>query len=392
MMRNYARTFSTLIVFLLAIPGCVPTTWLPDSSGFIYVKVKGPSAEKLAVGQLVHFDIKKNSSQVIVDDIGSLTFWPAISPDGKRVAIARYTMAPDRETTCRVVIYDLAGKKLRETKDFPWCPHGEEKATMVFWSPKDDILVLTDMTRTAFYKLNAENPKVMENSRPILYGGTPIRPDGKGCLMQLDVAEGRQPRVALVDWEGNESKIDLSAYEVQKPEARAFGPEFDTATAVLVAGLLLPSGWDGNSAWAGPKRLKSTMQVDTARKSLFLTGGFAGLPVEVKNISETDGLRSFDLNAETSINIVPNPDPARSNRMDFVQSNSRVVAVNHKTGEEKILVEKVPPELCMFLPSPDAKYIVLCFDYGLRPSSEPPQTLVFNNEAKLVCKIVTEEK
>src|SRR5262245_22533350 len=70
-----------VIVALAAVAsGCVNGVgWLPDSSGFVYATDRQ---------QLVLFDLKTKSSEVLVANTGTNTYWPAVSPDGKRIAVA----------------------------------------------------------------------------------------------------------------------------------------------------------------------------------------------------------------------------------------------------------------------------------------------------------------
>ena len=65
----------SFIFLALCLTGCVPTTWLPDSSGFIYVKpIKGKTPLDPVSGQLVHFDLQKKTARVIVEEIANLRY------------------------------------------------------------------------------------------------------------------------------------------------------------------------------------------------------------------------------------------------------------------------------------------------------------------------------
>src|SRR6185369_4601893 len=96
MLPTHRKLRSLLAMFFAAIgalvlPGCVPTTWLPDSSGFLYVKpVAAKKAGDPPSGQLLHYDLKTKNTRVVVNDIGAGTMWPAVSGDGKRVAIYKF--------------------------------------------------------------------------------------------------------------------------------------------------------------------------------------------------------------------------------------------------------------------------------------------------------------
>ena len=149
-----------LIALTVALPGCIPTTWLPDSSGFIYVKPiksKEPNARATG-GQLIHFDVQKKAGQVLVADIGPGTNWPAVSPDGKRIAVARFKGEVGKATTVQIVLYDFQGKLLEESKGSIWAPAEPKNFVLtsnarLFWSPKNDMLVVADNNTTGIYDL-----------------------------------------------------------------------------------------------------------------------------------------------------------------------------------------------------------------------------------------------
>lgn len=152
--RNRLRCQSSLLAVValvaLGLPACVPTTWLPDSSGFVYINpVKGKNHGDRPTAQLVHFDINKKESRVVVADLGVDGGWPAVSPDGKQIAIARIEGQPQEARTVQIVIYDFDGKKVKESEALPWTakpedkkgPTASDKVPLVFWSPRNDMLV-----------------------------------------------------------------------------------------------------------------------------------------------------------------------------------------------------------------------------------------------------------
>jgi hypothetical protein len=72
--------------------GCVNGVgWLPNASGFVYPTNKC---------QLVLFDLKTKAAKVLVADTGTNTYWPAVSPNGKRIAVAGLRVVV--ESTLRV--------------------------------------------------------------------------------------------------------------------------------------------------------------------------------------------------------------------------------------------------------------------------------------------------
>jgi hypothetical protein len=124
---RFAPVLTLVSLAVLFLPGCVPVTWLPDSSGFVYVhRVKAKNPDDPWMGRLVHFDLKKNAPRIVVNDIGPDTFWPAVSPDGKRIATARFKGEPNGPKTVQIVVWDFDGKQIQQSKGFPWSPKVEE--------------------------------------------------------------------------------------------------------------------------------------------------------------------------------------------------------------------------------------------------------------------------
>jgi hypothetical protein len=158
---------ATLSLAAMSMTGCVPTTWLADSSGFIYVKpitVAGESSR-----QLLHYDLQKKTSRVIVEDVGKATMWPALSPDGKRIAVARLNGGPKEAKAIQIVLYDFQGKELHISKAEPWSLAPKDGAilpidlsvVMLFWSPKHDMLVVTDGNVSGIYDVKKDSLKVL---------------------------------------------------------------------------------------------------------------------------------------------------------------------------------------------------------------------------------------
>src|SRR5262249_41593719 len=96
------RTFGAIILALLLVTctGCVEgITWLPDSSGFVYTEEDGQ--------RLMHFDLAKGTARTLVADTKCETLWPAVSPDGKRIALAQVLQENNKPETLQVFIYGL---------------------------------------------------------------------------------------------------------------------------------------------------------------------------------------------------------------------------------------------------------------------------------------------
>ena len=368
--RPMAVALTALAVTSLA--GCVPTVWLPDSSGFIYVKAIKIAGEPS--GQLLHYDLQKKTSRVIVQDIGKATVWPALSPDGKRIAVGRMGGGPKQAKTMQIVLYDIQGKQLKMSPVFSWSPPpkdiGFDAPVMLFWSPKDDRLVLTDGNVSGLYDVKKDSLKVFDKSMPVIHGGSPIRPDGKGCLLLL--GEDKNQRLVLMDWEGTEQKIDVEAIgKVFKDNS----PDKNPVSGVAVAALLLPSWWDGTSAWVGFKRDKMTYNIDTVKNRVDFTESLEALVKSKKQIFQ-DMPVSFDFAGDVSVKV--------SQFKDGQRSFSKVALVNHKTKKETMLLDK-GPQMSLFLPSPDGNYLSLCLT-DFQPGEED-LILVISQKGEVVSKL-----
>src|SRR5262245_299998 len=135
------RLRSLILLSAITLAGCLPGgTWLPDSSGFVFTA--GHNYE-----QLVFFDSRTGKTSVLVKDIGAPTFWPAGSPDGKQIAVARKRVKGET-ATLQLVFYDRSGKELEATEQFRWHPPVTKPAEIreflngtqpvLFWSPLGD--------------------------------------------------------------------------------------------------------------------------------------------------------------------------------------------------------------------------------------------------------------
>src|SRR5437660_11025954 len=129
---------------LLAAAGCRTVGWLPDSSGFVYTDDRD-------CRRLVHYDVTTGKRNVLVAQMPARTPWPAVSPDGKHVAVARLLKAAGQKKAdaLQVILYDLKGKEVRRSPEFPWGPardNGREDYpyTGVFWVAGVGRLIVQD--------------------------------------------------------------------------------------------------------------------------------------------------------------------------------------------------------------------------------------------------------
>src|SRR5207302_4706723 len=110
-------------------------------------------------------------------------------------------------------------------------------ATGVFWAATDGKLIVhtfDEPVKTGIYD-PAKKSLVTLDGYPAAFGGTPVRPDGKGFLVTRKDGGPDSLKVLLVDWEGKTQPIDM------KPDAidheNKVGP--------------IQFPWAGNSGWKG---------------------------------------------------------------------------------------------------------------------------------------------
>jgi dipeptidyl aminopeptidase/acylaminoacyl peptidase len=364
----------------LALSGCVPTAWLPDSSGFVYVKpVSNPNDRT----QLVHYDLKKKAGKVITNDCPGSTMWPAVNPDGKRVAVAEVKGEMGKAKTLQLTVYGLDGKKLHTSKEFPWVAAADNNISgpaLLFWSPKEDRIVVADGNQTGVYDLKGDSIKMYDKSAPLIHGGSPMTPDGKGFLLLLGPKDKTkaddQGRVVLVDWAGKEQLIDVEPLVKLVPKGKL--EQSEAMGSFFIVPLVFPSWWDGPSAVAGFKRAKATYAIDTVKKTVVVSEAMAEL---IKQKKGDDEPLEFDLGGDLTIRVtkLPGENKGKGAR------NARIAVVNRATKKETVLVEK-GPENCLFLPSPNGQYVALCITSG--PIGQTDSlTIVVNNKGEEVARL-----
>src|SRR5262245_13485208 len=248
----------------LAIAGCFPVAWLPDSSGFIYT-------DGAEFQQLVHYDVAKSERNVLVEKTPASTLWPALSPDGKTIAVARLIRAANVEKTLnlQVIEYDLKGKETHRSSEFEWTKEWNGNndgplGTGVYWATSDGKLIIynyDDPVKTGIYDATKKSLALVDGC-PAAFGGTPIRPDGKGFLVTQKNSAGDPLRVFLVDWEGKTQTIDM------KPDSI----DTDSKVSMIQFPWSCASGWKGQVAElsSGANRIR----IDTDKR----VGTFAIIP------------------------------------------------------------------------------------------------------------------
>jgi hypothetical protein len=243
-LRARLRALAVVAVPLgLASSGCIPpgVAWFPDSSGFVYTGGK----EKC---DLRIFEVARKKSRPLPFKAG-FAAWPAVSPDGKHIAVAwRFTRAADKETCAVVVVVDRAGRVVHRSKDL------EEVAGDVlqaYWSPRGDKLLISEEFWARFYDLKTQ--KWSRAAGPIAtFGTSPVRPDGKAFLIHN--FEGYR----VVNWDGKE--------QVVAPAWRALIKDDPDKRGLLRLPLHADSDWNGPVARVSG--LDSRFRIDTVKLSL----------------------------------------------------------------------------------------------------------------------------
>jgi hypothetical protein len=193
-----------VLTWCLTASGCIPgVTWTPDSKGFYFTGGKD-------YNKLFYYDAATEKERVVVSDFKGTTHWPAVSPDGNRIAVAA---ARERGQYLQVVVYDAKGKELQQS--VPWTAKGEKDAKVqfvwLFWAPKgqgDKVLVYAP-AHCGIVDLKAYSFTDLGETIPWVFGGSPFWPDGKGFLTCRLGPQANQFNATFHEWSGKKTPIKL---------------------------------------------------------------------------------------------------------------------------------------------------------------------------------------
>ena len=281
----------TLFCLLLAplcflAAGCVENVWLPDSSGFVCITRDHT---------LVHYDLAKKTPRTVLEfdwlhGEEEVFERPAVSPDGKRVALVRHVSSKDAETA-QILIYDLAsGKEVEKSKELPLPGHADfspqplVRSGMVFWAPDGKHILFqveaplfkdgkrverqlfggeaSEVTVTTFgiYDRDSRKHVLCTNlgldPEDVISGFQPFTPDKRGAILFRGAEKGKKKTddeenargwegTVFVNWEGREQP-----FKVSKALTEAVEKEHQEQEKLRKAGArgyddLTPPHWEG---------------------------------------------------------------------------------------------------------------------------------------------------
>jgi hypothetical protein len=308
----------------LATSGCVPgVSWLPDSSGFVDTGGKGKK-------QLLLFEVATKKGRVLVADVGG-PGRPAVSPDGKRIALGRWLGKGWQELV--VDVFDRTGKRIHRSGNLCQNEPTRSGLPQVAWSPRGDKLVVGYLPGTAIYDLKAHKRSASVKGALVAFGDSPVRPDGKGFLIAT-----RTGGYSLVDWQGKERPIkgnyDKLA-QTEPGERKGTMPQ----EVLLAYPMLSPSRWDGPVASFFTSTLAG--RLDTDRLSV--------VAQERKPARTADGyliLQSHAFPRGATVRMVARSETAH--RLEVLRPGAR---------KAEVLVPKAG--FLKLFPSPDGKFLAV---------------------------------
>jgi hypothetical protein len=392
MQRGIAPHLRGLVVLatavaLLGSTGCFPgVAWLPDSSGLIYTSGKG-------FKQLVHYDLTRGEQKILVADTGAPTFWPAVSPDGKRIAVARIEIKEDKgPATLQVILYGRDGKEVQRSKVFPWTEQTEPRPPkdksrpypQLFWAPQGQGIIINDAANTnvGIYDPKTDRLINVKEGWLLSFTGGPVRPDGAGFLVMHNVKgfvggpEGGdwKPRFGLVGWDGKEQAIKPPPLLLDE---KALKKETDVhKLAALLNPYLYQSGWDGDVA-------SVSWNVDRLR--YFTKKGEAVID-SVKPLKADDGrlvqIRHQFPGGQAEVRVVS------LHGVDNKASTEGVRLEVRKPGQRKAEVVLEQADFCLPTPSPNGRLVALwCVSDTRKGGEGRMDILVVDDKGRVTARV-----
>jgi hypothetical protein len=232
---------------LLLTSGCygvIRVSWLPESSGFVYIA----SDEESPEFNLLLCDVKKPTVRILARDVDGWAT-PAVSRDSKQIAVVSAGGLIGKPQV-GVRVFDHAGKLLHSSSSLPWqAPNRGENSILpaVLWSPTGDRLLVEYHGYSCFYDPKKEKQTPLQGQL-VWVELTGQRPDSKGFIT-------RSPKgFRFVDWSGKERP--LRGVDHVLAGRRRPGENFGFGRA-------LPSRWDGPVAEFTDLESRERFRLDT---------------------------------------------------------------------------------------------------------------------------------
>ncbi len=361
-----------LFLIVLTNTGCIPgITWLPDSSGFVYTTENR---------SLVHFDVAKGKERTIVDDTETETAWPAVSPDGKQVAVARLVHENGKPDFLQIIIYDMNGKVTRRSSPFIYSEAGVANdkdnpgGTILFWGPLDNQIIVdtyggSGKPKCAIYDMKGNRISfVPGTAHPAAFGGNPIRPDGKGFLVAR-IGDQFVAGMSFIDREGKEHVIAM------KPEAL----DCENKRDMLAWPFLGTSWWEGNKAIVFDPM--GRFEIDTDR----FVGKFTSSPQAQPN-NDTDIMQQFAFPSTSKVlRVLQNSKLQAENPYDF----QRLEIFDSQHKKTKPLIKGA--RSFILFPSPNRKLVAVRMDNETKEGKQSVMFLVVNRQGEIAAQTAKEK-
>jgi hypothetical protein len=214
----HTRATRVTFALLLSLPatGCLPdaVVWTPDGKSLLWTEDRGT--------RVVLYELASKERHVVEDNTDSQTTWPAISPDGKLIAVARAVRDGDQEATLQIVLLNRDGDEVKTSDEFPWQPADPKAkgkrtyATALVWSAAAKRIIVFSEGKTGIYDPDSNKLLPLANVVPVPLGNAAVRPDGKGFLALL--TGGERTEIAFIGWDGKRQPIQLGDNELKATE------------------------------------------------------------------------------------------------------------------------------------------------------------------------------
>ena len=189
-------SFATIASSIL-FAGCIPVYWLPDSSGFLFVK------DDERPKQLIHYDLKTEASRVILDANKGQVFSSNLCTDGELIVVLQGHPFRARITeSVELTFYNFAGRELHRSPRFQLIDDSEKEHRMWLRSvPRSRKILLAMQDRSVVYD-SEQQTFTRQSFVPFAF-----HPDGKRFLA-YDSESGKR-KLFVGDWTGQKHPIEF---------------------------------------------------------------------------------------------------------------------------------------------------------------------------------------